>query len=77
MLSKRSLRNASKCRFHNCDICGDLTGKSIVTCVEEVADTALQLLERTETAEQILKDILSSRSIKTCEGEILKWLEQV
>jgi len=73
MLSKEELLIMTKCESYVYCIC-DIEDKSM-DCTGLAATTALELLERAETAEQIFKDILSSRSIKACEGEILKWLE--
>ena len=78
MLSKKELKIIVKCvDGMDCYNCPLIKTPNAAQCISKVSQTALQLLQRVETAEQIFKDILSSRSIKACEGEILKWLEQV
>ncbi|HEY5586678.1 MAG TPA: hypothetical protein VIK78_19590 [Ruminiclostridium sp.] len=73
MLSKKELEAISHCKATFCSEC--CAHNSNNDCDNDnVADTALQLLERVETAERIFKDILATGNVGACKGEILEWL---
>lgn len=74
MLSKQNLEDVVKCESCRCKQCSMLH-KSCNS--SDIAQTALQLLNRVETAETILRDILSSGNVKSCEREIREFLEGV
>jgi len=72
MLSKKELKAITHCKSQFCKEC---CVKPVDCDNDNVAQTALQLLERVETAEQIFKDILSSGSIAACKSAMLRFLE--
>lgn len=72
MLNKKELEVMTICSQHSCSECM-LVGK----CAYDIAaQTALQLLERVETAETILRDILQSGNVTACRKEIEEFLEE-
>lgn len=77
-LQKSNLVDSQHCRNKNCKECGMSDfygGYSAVTCMKLVANDALQLLSRVEKLEQLLRDVLASGNVKSCEREIREVLE--
>jgi len=79
MLSKEQLKEACKCRDKLCYQCllkNICKNQVPAICVAKTAQTALYLLNRLETAETILRDVLASGNVKSCEKEIEGFLRE-
>lgn len=74
MLSKEQIMDVKNCKKHSCKDCS-IIGNGCNFIV--VAQTALHLLNRVETAETILRDVLASGNVAACRKEIEAWLNKV
>jgi len=78
MVTKEQLLRVKECFETDCDKCNkDRTTNCVAVWAEGLPQTALHLLNRLETAETILRDILQSGNVTACRKEIKAWLGRV